>query len=189
VDEKEAIRVQMSPTMKQARSDINEEHKPDWRTLFRHQHQERYTFDREHKKAIHRIWYGAVSVRQMVREGKGFKALQAAFSGTMQRDILMMKQDRERAALSREIKKEIEERIAQVKEDFDRQFKDTRTRFLSDCDSLKSEQDESWDEIKSDWKEHNSERRESLSRGRGEERSQEQAQGLSQGRGRGLEPS
>jgi len=187
-DEKEAIRVQMSPTMKQASADIKEEHKPEWRTLFRRQRQERFTFDREHKKAIHRIWYGAVSVRQMVREGKGFKALQAAFSGTVQRDILMMMQDKERAALSREIKKEIEESITQVKEDFDRQFKDTRTRFLSDCDSLKSEQDESWDEIKSDWKEHNRERRENLSRGRDAEKSQEQAQGLGQGRGRGFEP-
>lgn len=182
-DEKEAIRVQMSPTMKRASADIKEEHKPEWRTLFRHQRSELHTFDREHKKAIHRIWYGAVSVRQMVREGKGFKALQAAFSGTVQRDILMMKQDRERAELAREIKKEIEERITQVKEDFDRQFKDTRTRFMSDCDSLKSEQDESWDEIKFDWKEHNTERRESLSRRKGDEKSQEQAQGLSQGRG------
>jgi len=185
-DEKEAIRVQMSPVMKQASADVKEAHKPDWKTLFRHQRSELYTFDREHKKAIHRIWYGAVSVRQMVREGKGFKALQAAFSGTMQRDILMMKQDRERAELSREIKKEIEETITQVKEDFDRQFKDTRTHFLSDCDSLKAEQDESWDEIKADWREHNRERRESLTRGRGEERSQEQALGL--GRGRGMTP-
>jgi len=188
-DEKEAIRVQMSPTMKQASSDIKEEHKPDWRTLFRHQQAERIQFRREQKTAVGRIWYGAVSVRQMVREGKGFKALQAAFSSTLQFDILMMKQDRERAQLSREIKKEIEETITQVKEDFDRQFKDTRTRFLSDCDSLKSEQDESWGEIKSDWKEHNSDRREILSRGRDTEKSQEQAQGLSQRRGRGLEPS
>ena len=185
-DEKEAIRVRMSPVMKQASANVKEAHKPDWKTMFRHQRSELYTFDREHKKAIHRIWYGAVSVRQMVREGKGFKALQAAFSGTVQRDILMMKQDRERAELAREIKKEIEESITQVKEDFDRQFKDTRTRFLSDCDSLKSEQDESWDEIKSDWKEHNSERRESLTRGRDTEKSQEQALGL--GRGRGMTP-
>ena len=186
-DEKEAIRAQMSPAMKQVNADIREAHKPEWRTLFRHQRQELHTFDREHKKAIHRIWYGAVSVRQMVREGKGFKALQAAFSGTVQRDILMMKQDRERAEISRQIKKEIEERIAQVKADFDRQFKDTRTRFLNDCDSLKAEQDEAWNEIKSDWKEHNAARRETLSRRRGEERSQEQAQGLSLGRGRGFE--
>ncbi|HID36513.1 MAG TPA: hypothetical protein EYP39_03930, partial [Ghiorsea sp.] len=49
--------------------------------------------------------------------------------------------------ISSEIKSEIEETIAQVKGDFDRQFKDTRTRFLSDCDSLRSEQDESWGEI------------------------------------------
>jgi MobA/VirD2-like, nuclease domain len=182
-DEKEAIRVQMSPTMKQASADIKEEHKPEWRTLFRHQRAELHTFDREHKKAVHRIWYGAVSVRQMVREGKGFKALQAMFSGTVQRDILMMKQDRERAKLSREIKKEIEETITQIKEDFDRQFKDTRTRFLSDCDNLKSEQDESWSEIKADWKEHNAERRDRLSSRRDNEKSQEQAQGMFQGRG------
>jgi hypothetical protein len=83
---------------------------------------------------------------------------------------------------------QIDKELSRMKADFDRQFKDTRTRFLSDCDSLKSEQDESWDEIKADWKEHNSERRSSLSRSRDTKKSQEQAQGLSQGRGRGFEP-
>lgn len=186
--EQEAIRARMSPVMKAQAAAINDAHKPDWRTLFRHQEAERRTFDQQQKTAIGRIWYGAVSVRQMVREGKGFKALQAAFSGTMQRDILMMKQDNERAELSREIKAEINEAMTQAKEDFDRQFKETRTRFMKDCDSLKSEHDEEWAEIRGDWKAYNTERREAFDTRRDRGETQERGQGLGMGRGRGMTP-
>lgn len=182
--EKEAIRVQMSPTMKAQSAAIKEEFKPEWKTLFRHQHFERYQFHKEQKTAVGRIWYGAMSVRQMVREGKGFKALQAAFSSVMQRDILMMKQDNERAELSRVIKAEINEAMTQTKQDFDRQFKDSRTRFMDECDSLKSELDEEWAEIRGDWKAYNQERREAFESRRDREQTQERGFGMSQGRGR-----
>jgi len=182
-DEKDAIKAQMSPSMKAQSATIKEEFKPEWRTLFRRQTQERFQFDREQKTAVGRIWYGAVSVRQMVREGKGFKALQAAFSSTMQRDILMMKQDNERAELAQLVKATINEAMKQMKEDFDRQFKDSRTRFLDDCDSLKSGQDEEWAEIRGDWKAYNAERRNAFDTRRDREQSPDQAQGLSQGRG------
>jgi hypothetical protein len=182
-DEKDAIKAQMSPSMKAQSATIKEKLKPEWRTLFRRQTQERFQFDREQKTAVGRIWYGAVSVRQMVREGKGFKALQAAFSATMQRDILMMKQDKERAELAQLVKATINEAMKQMKEDFDRQFKDSRTRFLDDCDSLKSGQDEEWAEIRSDWKAYNAERRNAFDTRRDREQSPDQAQGLSQGRG------
>ncbi|WP_127116253.1 relaxase/mobilization nuclease domain-containing protein [Shimia sediminis] len=182
--EKEAIRAQMSPTMKAQSAAIKEAHKPEWKTLFRRQQLERYQFHREQKTAVGRIWYGAMSVRQMVREGKGFKALQAAFSSVLQRDILMMKQDNERAELSRAIKAEINEAMTQAKQDFDRQFEETRTRFLDDCDSLKSEQDEAWKEIRADWKAYNRERREAFETRRDREQTRERGFGMSQGRGR-----
>ena len=108
-DEKDAIKAQMSPAMKAQSAAIKEDFKPAWKSMFRHQHAERTAFDREQKTAVGRIWYGAVSVRQMVREGKGFKALQAAFSSTMQRDILMMKQDGERAEMAQLVKATINE--------------------------------------------------------------------------------
>ena len=182
-DEKDAIKAQMSPSMKAQSATIKEKLKPEWRTLFRRQTQERFQFDREQKTAVGRIWYGAVSVRQMVREGKGFKALQAAFSSTMQRDILMMKQDKERAELAQLVKATINEAMKQMKEDFDRQFKDSRTRFLADCDSLKSGQDEEWAEVRTEWKDYNAERRYAFDM----RRDREPLQGMSQGRG--LEPN
>ena len=186
--EKDATKAQMSPAMKAQIATINEAHKPDWRTLFRRQQAERVAFYQQQKTAVGRLWYGAVSVRQMVREGKGFKALQAAFSSVLQRDILMMKQDNERAELSREIRAEITEALTQVKEDFDRQFKDNRTRFLEDCDSLKAENAEEWAEVRNDWKAYNRERREALDTRRDRGESQERGQGLGMGRGRGLTP-
>ena len=183
--EKEEIRGQMSPTMKAISADTKEAYKPDWRTLFRHQKAERFAFDQQQKTAVGRIWYGAVSVRQMVREGKGFKALQAAFSSAMQRDILMMKQDNERADLSREIRSVIKEAMTQVKDDFDRQFKDTRTRFMSDCSTLKEQQDEQWSEIRDEWKDYNQTRRESFTAQHDRSDAPQQAQG----QGRGMNPS
>jgi hypothetical protein len=78
-------------------------------------------------------------------------------------------------------------RMTQMKEDFDRQFKDSRTRFMDNCDSLKSEQDEAWKEIRAEWKDYNQERRNAFDSRRDREQSPEQAQGLSQGRG--LTPS
>jgi hypothetical protein len=182
--EKEEIRLQMSPAMKEVSANAKEAYKPDWRTLFRHQQAERVAFHQQQKTAVGRIWYGAVSARQMVREGKGFKALQAAFSSVMQRDILMMKQDNERADLSREIKSVINEAMTQVKEDFDRQFKDSRTRFMDDCDSLKDEQDQEWSEIRAEWKDYNNDRREAFDTRRDRQEGQEQEQGLNLGRGR-----
>jgi hypothetical protein len=186
--EKDAIKAQMSPAMKAQATAINEAHKPDWRTLFRRQQAERVAFYQQQKTAVGRLWYGAKSVRQMVREGKGFKALQAAFSSVLQRDILMMKQDNERAELSREVRAEINEAMTQMKEDFDRQFQDSRTRFKEDCDSLKAENDEEWAEIRGEWKAYNRERREAFDPRRDRGESQERGQGLGMGRGRGLTP-
>lgn len=180
--EKEEIRVQMSPAMKEVSANAKEAFKPEWRDLFQQQQMERVKFYQRQKTAIGRITYGAFTARQMVREGKGFKALQAAFSSTMQRDILMMKQDNERAELSREIKSVINEAMTQVKEDFDRQFKGSRTRFLDDCDSLKEEQDQDWSEIRAEWKDYNNDRREAFDTRRDRQKSQEREQGLNLGR-------
>ena len=181
--EKEALRVQMSPTMKAQSAAIKEEFKPHWAELFMQQQQERRAFYRETAYLSGKIWHGAKAVGTMVRHGKKFSALTAAFSNSKQRDLIMQRQDKERAKLGHVIKTEINEAMTQTKQDFDRQFKDTRTRFLDDCDSLKSEQDESWAEIKSDWKEHNTERRKAFDTRRDREQSQEQSQGISQGRG------
>jgi len=186
--EKDATKAQMSPAMKAQATAINEAHKPDWRTLFRRQQAERVAFYQQQKTAVGRLWYGAVSVRQMVREGKGFKALQAAFSSVLQRDILMMKQDNERAELSREVRAEINDAMTQMKEDFDRQFQNSRTRFKENCDSLKAENDEEWAEIRGEWKAYNKERREAFDTRRDRGESQERGQGLGMGRGRGLTP-
>ena len=182
-DEKSAIKAQMSPTMKAQSAAIKEQYKPEWKNLFRKQHHERYTFDQQQKTAVGRIWYGAVSVRQMVREGKGFKALQAAFSSTMQRDILTMKQDGERADLSKEVQADIKEALTATKKEFDRQFDETHERFLKDCEELKSEQDESWKEIKADWKDYNQDRRDTFTSKKDRGQAKEQEQGMSQGRG------
>jgi len=181
--EKDAIKRSFKPAMRTARALIKEERKDDWRTLFRKQQAERYHFDRDSKSAIHRIWYGAVSVREMVREGKHFKALTAAFSTTQQRDILMMKQDRQRAALSSEVEAQYQSAFDQLKEDSNGQYDKARERFLKDCENLKSEQDEAWKEIKDDWKQHNFDRREALANDRTAHRSQQQGRGRSQSRG------
>ncbi len=78
--------------------------------------------------------------------------------------------------------------MTQVKEDFDRQFTDSRTRFLKDCDSQKAENDEEWAEVRNDWKAYNRERREALDTRRDRGEGQERGQGLGGGRGRGLTP-
>lgn len=182
--EKEAIRVQMSPTMKAQSAAIREEFKPQWADLFRRQEQERRAFYRETAYLSGKIWHGAKAVGTMVRQGKKFAALTAAFSNSKQRDLMMQRQDRERAELGGVVKDEISKAMKQTKKDFDRQFKECRTRFLDECDSLKSEQDEAWKEIRADWKAYNRDRREAFAPRRGREQFQGRGAGMSQGRGR-----
>jgi len=181
--EKEAIRVQMSPSMKEASTFIKEGKKPEWAALFRRHQSERFHFNRDSKKAVHRIWYGAVSVREMVRQGQHLKALTSAFSTTQQRDIMEMRMKKEQAALANAVKAEIKTAHEGIKEVFDKAFDNAREQMDENCATLKADHASDWQEIKADWKQYNADRRQSFTKQRNAHQSQQRGQGISRGRG------
>lgn len=182
-EEKEAIRRNMSPAMKERVAEIKETYKPFWAELFKEQSQERFRFDQEAETAKGRLFHSAKALREMVRDGNFRGLLGGVFSKEVQRDLLMKRQDAKRSAFGREIRAVINQAMNTMKEDFDRQFSDTRERFLSDCSDLKERHDEDWKEIRQAWKDHNSAKRDTFTAR--QDRADNMSQGQSRGAGRG----
>lgn len=182
--EKDAIKAQMSPSMKARSAEIKAQFKPEWAQLFKRHEHERRVFDSDDATMIGKIIHGVAAFRHLMKEGEAGKGMLAAFMKEERRAILLLQHDRERQVLGKKVGAEIAAEMKQMKADFDGQFTQARERFLRNCTTLKTSQDESWTEIREAWREYNNARSAAFAQNQSRTTDMNRRQQYSRGRGR-----
>ena len=185
--QKEAIRVQMSPALKERAAEIKTLFKPYWADMFKRHRDEVKAFEAGDRTTIGKIWHGAAAFRDRALDGDYLGGFVAAFSKENRRNIVLKKHDRETAAMRDRLQVQIDQELTKMKRDFDRQFSSARGRFQQDCDELKSKQSASWSEIKEAWQDYNNARAAAFSQAKS--RQNQIAQKAARGMGRTRRPT
>ena len=181
--QKDAIRVQMSPALKERRAEIKALFKPYWADMFKRHRDEVKAFEAGDRTTIGKIWHGAAAFKDRALEGDYLGGFVAAFSKENRRNIVLKKHDRESQEMRHRLQAQIDQELTKMKADFDHQFTRAREAFLEDCTKLKSSQDASWADIREAWQDYNNARSAAIAKAKG--RHQQIQQTRTQGRGRG----
>jgi len=185
--EKTAIKVQMSPALKERSAEIKTLFKPYWADMFKRHRDEVKAFEAGDRSAIGRIWTAAAVFKERALEGDYLGGFVAAFSKENRRNIVLKKHDRERADMAERLQAQIGQELGKMKRDFDRQFSQARSRFTDRCDELKTKQDVSWSEIRDAWQSYNNDRAAAFAQAK--DRQNQLKQQVQRGRGRGRSPT
>jgi len=185
--EKTAIRVQMSPALKERSAEIKELFKPYWADMFKRHRDELKIFEAGDRSAIGRIWTAAAVFKDRALDGDYLGGFVAAFSKENRRNIVLKKHDRERADMSEKLQAQIGQELGKMKREFDHQFSQARSRFTDRCDELKTKQDVSWSEIRDAWQSYNNDRNAAFAKAKGKQNKLKQQ--VQRGQGRGRSPS
>ena len=156
--EKDAIKAEMSPTLKERAAEVKTLFKPYWADMFKRHRNEVKAFEAGDRTTIGKIWHGAAAFRDRALDGDYLGGFVAAFSKENRRNIVLKKHDRETKEMRERLSAQISQKLNVMKHDFNRQFSQARERFTEDCDRLKSKQDVSWAEIREAWQDYNNAR-------------------------------
>ncbi len=184
--QKDAIRGQMSPALKERVAEIKTLFKPYWADMFKRQDKELKIFEAGDRTAIGKIWHATAVFKELALNGNYLGGFVAAFSKENRRNIVLKKHDREREEMRYRLQAQIDKELSRMKADFERQFSRAREKFLDRCSGLKSSQDSSWAEIREAWQEYNNARAAAFTQVK--TRQANVSRNLDQGRGRGRTP-
>lgn len=184
--QKDAIRAQMSPALKERSAEIKTLFKPYWADMFKRHRDEVKAFESGDRTTIGKIWHGAAAFKERALDGDYLGGFVAAFSKENRRNIVLKKHDRESQEMRHKFQAQIDQELGKMKAEFDRQFTTARETFLEDCTKLKSTQDASWAEIREAWQEYNNARSAAVAKAKGRVQQIQQSRTQGRGRGRGI---
>jgi hypothetical protein len=185
--QKDAIKADRSPALKERAAEIKTLFKPYWADMFKRHRDEVKAFEAGDRTTIGKIWHGAAAFRELALDGDYLGGFVAAFSKENRRNIVLKKHDRETKEMRERLSAQISQELGVMKHFFNRQLSQARERFTEDCDRLKSKQDVSWAEIREAWQDYNNARAAVFSQAKS--RQNQIAQNAERGRGMNRRPS
>ncbi|MBP0618304.1 relaxase/mobilization nuclease domain-containing protein [Jiella mangrovi] len=195
-----AIRDEEDEAIRAAIDKVKADRKKSWSAMFMRQRSERADFERGEKTMIGRIWHAAAVVKERAQHEDLLGGFVAAFSKENRLAIIERRHLREKNALYKDVRKDIQQAIRVARLDLANDKYTARREYLDERASLKARQAQQLDQVRDLWREANKTRQAELDpQARRNERSRQRDQGRGmtweqwelwrgEDRGRGMKP-